>query len=147
MPPKHKPKNPHQAASGSSGRSADVPPAQQQPFPRSPPSPTTPTSPHQGDDSAATTALIPPHLVSRILHEFFSSSAAAAPRAGEKTRISNAAVSAVAEYTRTFVREAVHRAAQEKREGDVRRFGSSVDFPEVEVGDLERVGPQLVLDF
>lgn len=45
------------------------------------------------------------------------------------------------------MREAVHRAAQEKRDADVRRFGSSVDFPEVEVGDLERVGPQLVLDF
>ena len=45
------------------------------------------------------------------------------------------------------MREAVHRVAQEKREEDVRKFGSTVEFPEVEVGDLERVGPQLVLDF
>lgn len=140
MPPKHKPNSPRQAASSSGGKSTKVLPLP----PTQPPSrsPSPPASVPPLGDSA--TAQIPPHLISRILHEFFSSSTT--PLAGQ-TRISNAAVNAVAEYTRTFVREAVHRVAQEKREADVRKFGSTVDFPEVEVGDLERVGPQLVLDF
>ena len=47
----------------------------------------------------------------------------------------------------TFVREAIHRAALEKREELEREGGGGAVFPEVEVEDLEKMGPQLVLDF
>ena len=67
-----------------------------------------------------------------------------------ETRISNAAVAAVGEYTRTFVREAIHRAAAERVKEEAERtggVGGVLMIPEVKVEDLEKVGPQLVLDF
>ncbi|KAF8477240.1 centromere protein X, partial [Kalaharituber pfeilii] len=82
---------------------------------------------------------LPPHLISRILHSFLTD---------ETTRISNAAVSSVSEYTRTFVREAIYRAVaeREKRQGK-QGSGGIAGYVELEVEDLERVGPQLMLDF
>ncbi|CAJ2511786.1 Uu.00g074110.m01.CDS01 [Anthostomella pinea] len=75
------------------------------------------------DDEAQKT--IPPELLTRLLHEFFEK---------DGTRISRDANAAVAKYMDIFVREAVARTAVEKGAG----------FLEVE--DLEKVAPQLLLD-
>lgn len=53
------------------------------------------------------------------------------------------------------MREAIHRAAAAREEEEGRRLGGGGEgggmgmrmFPELEVADLEKVGPQLVLDF
>lgn len=68
---------------------------------------------------------IPKALLTRILHEFF---------AKEATRMSRDANTAVGKYLDVFIREAIARTAVEKRGG----------FLEVE--DLEKVAPQLLLD-
>jgi centromere protein X len=68
---------------------------------------------------------IPPELLTRLLHEFFAKDA---------TRISRDANAAACKYFDVFVREAIARAAVEKEGG----------FLEVE--DLEKVSPQLLLD-
>ncbi|KAL7623905.1 hypothetical protein AAE478_005461 [Parahypoxylon ruwenzoriense] len=68
---------------------------------------------------------IPPELLTRILHEFFEK---------DGTRVSKDANAAVAKYMDIFVREAIARTVVEKEKG----------FLEVE--DLEKVAPQLLLD-
>ncbi|KAG9257741.1 CENP-S associating centromere protein X-domain-containing protein [Emericellopsis atlantica] len=68
---------------------------------------------------------IPRDLLTRLLHEFF---------AKDTTRISKDANASVGKYVDVFVREALARTAVEKRSG----------FLEVE--DLEKVTPQLMLD-
>ena len=68
---------------------------------------------------------IPAELLTRLLHEFFAKDA---------TRISRDANAAAGKYFDIFVREAIARAAVEKDGG----------FLEVE--DLEKVSPQLLLD-
>jgi len=83
------------------------------------------------DDSS-----IPPRLLQRLLEEF---------REDKKTRISQAALNAVGEYLRIFVKEAILRAAEERREGDSLQRGLGSLFLEVE--DLEKIAPQLLLDF
>ncbi|RYP07880.1 hypothetical protein DL764_002246 [Monosporascus ibericus] len=79
---------------------------------------------HNGDDDDAPET-IPPDLLTRLLHEFFEK---------EGTRISRDANAAVAKYMDIFVRETIARTAVEKESG----------FLEVE--DLEKVAPQLLLD-
>ncbi|GAB1312778.1 Centromere protein X [Madurella fahalii] len=70
---------------------------------------------------------IPPELLTRILHEFFER---------EETRITRDANAAVASYVDVFVREAIARAAVERgREGGF-----------LEVEDLEKIAPQLLMD-
>ncbi|KFY89838.1 hypothetical protein V500_05402 [Pseudogymnoascus sp. VKM F-4518 (FW-2643)] len=97
----------------------------------------TPSSrPNPDEDEDATapdapTETIPPALLTTLLTEFF---------ADERTRISRGADKAVGKYMETFVREAIARAAYE-RGGEGRGDG----FLEVE--DLEKLAPQLVLDF
>ncbi|EGS23047.1 uncharacterized protein CTHT_0015320 [Thermochaetoides thermophila DSM 1495] len=68
---------------------------------------------------------IHPELLTRILHEFFEK---------EDTRITKDANAAVAKYVDIFVREAIARAAVERGRG----------FLEVE--DLEKIAPQLLMD-
>lgn len=70
-------------------------------------------------------AKIPPELITRILHDFFEQ---------EGTRITKDANAAVASYVDIFVREAIARAASEKRSGFL------------EVDDLEKIAPQLLMD-
>ncbi|KAI5928256.1 CENP-S associating centromere protein X-domain-containing protein [Camillea tinctor] len=79
----------------------------------------------QEDDEQESQKTIPPELLTRILHEFFEK---------DGTRISKDANAAVAKYMDIFVREAIARTAVEKEGG----------FLEVE--DLEKVAPQLLLD-
>ncbi|KAI1083776.1 CENP-S associating centromere protein X-domain-containing protein [Whalleya microplaca] len=68
---------------------------------------------------------IPPELLTRLLHEFFEK---------DGTRVSKDANASIAKYMDIFVREAIARTAVEKESG----------FLEVE--DLEKVAPQLLLD-
>ncbi|KAG5948608.1 hypothetical protein E4U60_001265 [Claviceps pazoutovae] len=77
------------------------------------------------EDAAVPEKTIPKDLLTRVLHEFFTKDA---------TRISRDANAAVGKYMDIFVREAIARAAVEKNAG----------FLEVE--DLEKVAPQLLLD-
>ncbi|KAI5778823.1 centromere protein X [Peziza echinospora] len=63
-----------------------------------------------------------------------------------QTRISSTAVAAVGEYTRWFIKEAIARSVFERRKAEEARGGGG-GVVDVEVEDLERVAPQLVLDF
>ncbi|KAK9776491.1 hypothetical protein SCAR479_06814 [Seiridium cardinale] len=79
----------------------------------------------EDDDDDEPQATIPPELLTRLLHEFFEK---------DGTRISKGANEAVAKYMDIFVREAIARAAVEKEGGFL------------EVDDLEKIAPQLLLD-
>lgn len=71
-------------------------------------------------------ATIPPALLTRIMHEFYEE---------DGTRITRDANDAIAAYMDIFVKEAIARAA-------VERGGRGF----LEVEDLERMAPQLLLD-
>lgn len=70
---------------------------------------------------------IPAALLTRLLHEFF---------AKEGTRLTKDANTAVARYMDVFIREAIARSVAERDD--------SHGFLEVE--DLEKIAPQLLLD-
>lgn len=64
-----------------------------------PPSPPPPPSSSEEESSIS----IPPQLLQRLLQEFFEEK--------KKTRISQSALNTTGEYTKTFIREAIWRAA------------------------------------
>jgi hypothetical protein len=78
---------------------------------------------------------IPPDLLTRLLHENFKE---------EGTRLSRDASRAVGKYMETFVREALARAAFARVEIE-EQSGAGDGFLEVE--DLEKLAPQLLMDF
>jgi hypothetical protein len=83
-----------------------------------------------GDSSAPT---VPRALLTRLLHEGFED---------KEVRIGKEAMSVVEMYVRVFVREAVARSREEGR--------GKVGVGEegwLQVEDLEKVAPQLMLDF
>ncbi|KAI9802159.1 MAG: hypothetical protein M1833_002080 [Piccolia ochrophora] len=75
---------------------------------------------------------IPTELLTRLMHEFFED---------DKMRIGKDANAVVAKYMETFVKEALHRAKAERSKVD----GEKDSF--LEVDDLEKLAPQLLLDF
>ncbi|KAK0639150.1 CENP-S associating centromere protein X-domain-containing protein [Cercophora newfieldiana] len=79
----------------------------------------------EDESEEETRTTVPPELITRVLHEFFTK---------EGTRITRDANEAVVKYVDVFVREAIARTAAERGEG----------FLEVE--DLEKVTPQLLMD-
>ncbi|KAK0125512.1 hypothetical protein ONS95_000480 [Cadophora gregata] len=90
---------------------------------------------------------IPPDLINVLLHGFFQH---------DNTRMSKDANAAVGRYIETFVREGLTRADYWKKhgweEGGVNGYldGTEVgggDGAYLEVEDLERLAPQLILDF
>ncbi|KAL5328915.1 hypothetical protein ACEPPN_002424 [Leptodophora sp. 'Broadleaf-Isolate-01'] len=89
---------------------------------------------------------IPPDLINVIMHGFFNQ---------ENTRMSKDANAAVGRYIETFVREGLNRADWAKRHGweeggldsDVGGGGIGDGGAYLEVEDLERLAPQLLLDF
>ncbi|KAA8911632.1 centromere protein X [Sphaerosporella brunnea] len=96
--------------------------------------------------STANDSSIPPALLQRLIQEFV---------ADKKTKLTQPALNALGEYFSTFIREAIWRAAQ-VRKGDVedpedpdsvgsKVLGSGAVFLEVE--DLEKIAPQLLMDF
>ncbi|KAJ5994800.1 hypothetical protein N7481_001777 [Penicillium waksmanii] len=88
------------------------------------------------EDVASSDPTIPPKLLTRLLHQHFSN---------EKTKVAKDANSIVAKYVDVFVREAIARAAYERAETDNGGKGASDGFLEVE--DLEKMAPQLTMDF
>ncbi|KAF2827882.1 hypothetical protein CC86DRAFT_201457 [Ophiobolus disseminans] len=78
---------------------------------------------------------IPAPLLARLIYENFED---------PNTQIQKGAMNLVGKYMEIFVREAFARAKQE-REMNVRAGGISDGFLQVE--DLEKLAPQLVLDF
>ncbi|PGG96281.1 hypothetical protein AJ79_09653 [Helicocarpus griseus UAMH5409] len=104
-----------------------------------------PTDPREELDSSD--PMIPSKLLMTLLHRHFQD---------DKTKIAKDAGRAVAKYVDIFVREALARAAYERRAGaegnagggkDVRgRARAKVDSY-LEVEDLEKLAPQMVLDF
>ncbi|KAH2185835.1 hypothetical protein KXW61_008899 [Aspergillus fumigatus] len=93
----------------------------------------------EADDVMSSEPAIPPKLLTRLLHHHFKS---------EKTKIAKDANEVVAKYVDVFVREALARAAYERAEGLADRPGEiSIGDGFLEVEDLEKMAPQLVLDF
>ncbi|KAL4934541.1 CENP-X/MHF2 family protein [Aspergillus undulatus] len=95
----------------------------------------THTDPAETEDVLSSDPLIPPKLLTKLVHHHFRN---------EKTKIAKDANAVVAKYIDVFVREAVARAAFERSEGD-KGAGDGDGFLEVE--DLEKMGPQLAMDF
>lgn len=110
------------------------------------------------EDEEEPKATIPPELLTKILHEFFQQ---------EGTRMSKDAGLAIGKYMETFVREAIARASFERQQAEGEtgdnflevslcwfvshriedrgmRERSNVHF---QVEDLEKLAPQLLLDF
>ncbi|KKK12249.1 hypothetical protein ARAM_004864 [Aspergillus rambellii] len=90
----------------------------------------------QTEDVVSSEPLIPRKLLTRLLHHHFRN---------EKTKIAKDANAAVAKYIDVYVREAVARAAYERAQGGTGAPGVGDGFLEVE--DLEKMGPQLAMDF
>ncbi|KAI9368754.1 CENP-S associating centromere protein X-domain-containing protein [Aspergillus egyptiacus] len=86
------------------------------------------------DDVISSEPLIPQKLLTRLLHHHFRN---------EKTKIAKDANAVVAKYIDVYVREAVARAAYERAEGGDGGVGDGF----LEVEDLEKMGPQLAMDF
>lgn len=84
---------------------------------------------------ADTPSPIPAPLLARLLYENFED---------PDTQIQKGAMELVGKYMEIFVREAFARAKKERERG-VRDGGVADDFLQVE--DLEKLAPQLVLDF
>ncbi|EEH34214.2 hypothetical protein PAAG_05263 [Paracoccidioides lutzii Pb01] len=103
-----------------------------------------PVNPREGFDSSG--PMIPSKLLTTLLHRHFQD---------EKTKIAKDAGRVVAKYVDIFVREALARAAYERTQVEESRS----DSPEVrgrarakvdsylEIEDLEKLAPQMVLDF
>ncbi|KAK5012218.1 CENP-S associating centromere protein X-domain-containing protein [Cryomyces antarcticus] len=77
---------------------------------------------------------IPRKLLARLLHEGF---------VNKDVRVGVEAMQVVGKYVEIFVREAVARAALEREEAE----GSAVGEGFLDVEDLEKLAPQLLLDF
>lgn len=92
---------------------------------------TIPPSPSQPADPAPS---IPPKLLTKLLHHHFENG---------QTRIGKDANKLVGKYMETFIREALARAAYERAKAGGR--GLTKDFLEAE--DLEKLAPQLLMDF
>ncbi|GFF31603.1 ADP-ribose 1''-phosphate phosphatase [Aspergillus udagawae] len=97
------------------------------------------TNNDEADDVMSSEPAIPPKLLTRLLHHHFKS---------EKTKIAKDANEVVSKYVDVFVREALARAAYERAEGLADRPGGiSIGDGFLEVEDLEKMAPQLALDF
>lgn len=78
---------------------------------------------------------VPENLLARLLYHGFED---------KDTVIQKGALELTAKYMDTFVREAIARAADERK--DARKGGGHMDGY-LQVEDLEKLAPQLVLDF
>lgn len=97
--------------------------------------PARPTDTRPSAAPALTPSPVPAPLLARLLYENFEN---------EHTQIQKGAMNLVGKYVDIFVREAFARAKHE-RELAVKGGGISDGFLQVE--DLEKLAPQLVLDF
>jgi CENP-S associating Centromere protein X len=87
--------------------------------------------------------IIPSALIHTLLNHHFSDK--------DRTRISQDAKAVIGKYVDTFVREAIARSALERQEKSAEDATDSLvgrgDDGWLEVEDLEKMAPQLVLDF
>ncbi|KAF2396440.1 hypothetical protein EJ06DRAFT_240110 [Trichodelitschia bisporula] len=81
---------------------------------------------------------IPEKLLARLLRDGFED---------EGTKIGAEAMSVVGKYVETFVREAIARAMEERRAAEREAGDMGPDAGFLQVEDLEKLAPQLVLDF
>nr|POE72991.1 centromere protein x [Quercus suber] len=81
---------------------------------------------------------IPQPLLLRLLHEGF---------ANKSTKIDKHAVQVLQKYMDVFVREAIARAALSKREAAERGEADEADKAWLELEDLEKIAPGMLLDF
>ncbi|KAH7419369.1 CENP-S associating centromere protein X-domain-containing protein [Cadophora sp. MPI-SDFR-AT-0126] len=135
-------------AEGSAAEDDDDDPFSSQPLPSARKTKTkTSNNPQQEPNTSLISnrqTSIPPDLINVLLHGFFQH---------ENTRMSKDANAAVGRYIETFVREGLTRADYEKKHGweDGGVGGGDVveggDGAYLEVEDLERLAPQLILDF
>lgn len=81
---------------------------------------------------------IPQKLLGRLLQEGFED---------EDTKIHRGAMELTSKYMEIFVREAISRAAFERSDANKQGRGSGISDGFLQVDDLEKLTPQLVLDF
>jgi len=93
-----------------------------------PPAPTQLSDPTQ----------IPQPLLIRLLHEHF---------VDKDTKIDKHAIQVVQKYMEVFVREAIARTAMQKREATESGDADAADAGWLELEDLEKVAPGMMLDF
>jgi centromere protein X len=144
-----KPQRPSTGASSSRAKSKSIPTSSHTTIETQSSRPTQPDADEDGTALEPPTETLPAALLTTLLQEFFTD---------DRTRISKGADKAVGKYMETFVREAIARAAYERSSGEERGDG----FLEVrlelgrvnpslmisqQVEDLEKLAPQLVLDF
>ncbi|KAJ5970210.1 uncharacterized protein N7479_000128 [Penicillium vulpinum] len=96
------------------------------------------TTTHQEEDVTSSDPKIPSKLLTRLLHQHFQN---------EKTKVAKDANNIVAKYVDVFVREAIARAAYERAESDGNTGGRGLGDGFLEVEDLEKMAPQLTMDF
>ncbi|KAJ9481309.1 hypothetical protein VN97_g12177 [Penicillium thymicola] len=96
------------------------------------------TTTNQAEDVTSSDPKIPSKLLTRLLHQHFQN---------EKTKVAKDANNVVAKYIDVFVREAIARAAYERAESDGNTGGRSLGDGFLEVEDLEKMAPQLAMDF
>ncbi|EPS25170.1 hypothetical protein POX_c03571 [Penicillium oxalicum] len=92
----------------------------------------------KNEDVNSSDPQIPSKLLTRLLHHHFQN---------EKTKIAKDANTVVAKYVDVFVREAIARAAYERAGADNAATGSRIGDGFLEVEDLEKMAPQLTMDF
>ncbi|KAJ5359657.1 uncharacterized protein N7496_012070 [Penicillium cataractarum] len=93
---------------------------------------------HETEDVSSSEPKIPAKLLTRLLHHHFQN---------EKTKVAKDANTVVAKYVDVFVREAIARAAFERAEVEGAGGGRRVGDGFLEVEDLEKMAPQLTMDF
>ncbi|KAJ5207617.1 hypothetical protein N7449_001996 [Penicillium cf. viridicatum] len=96
------------------------------------------TTTDQAEDVTSSDPKIPSKLLTRLLHQHFQN---------EKTKVAKDANNVVAKYIDVFVREAIARAAYERAESDGNTGARSLGDGFLEVEDLEKMAPQLTMDF
>ncbi|KGO74882.1 CENP-S complex, centromere protein X [Penicillium italicum] len=96
------------------------------------------TTTNQTEDVTSSEPKIPSKLLTRLLHQHFQT---------EKTKVAKDANNVIAKYVDVFVREAIARAAYERAESDGNTGGRSLGDGFLEVEDLEKMAPQLTMDF
>lgn len=101
--------------------------------PPQPPSAETPPAPSQLEQTS-----IPQPLLIRLLHEHF---------ADKQTKIDKHAIQVLQKYVEVFVREAIARTALQKQEAAQRGEVEGTDAKWLELEDLEKVAPGMMLDF
>ncbi|KAK4632415.1 hypothetical protein CLAFUW4_02538 [Fulvia fulva] len=106
--------------------------------PNDPPDTTT-SNPDPMPTQSDSTPSIPQPLLLRLLHEAF---------ADKNTNIDTQAIQVFQKYVEVFVREAIARTKAEKEEAaEGGEVATQSDVGWLEVEDLEKVAPGLVLDF